>query len=108
MPVEQLGAGAAGQVDEVIAGLKLQPGAVVADIGAGAGAFTLPLAQAVTAYQGSAVLGSTFRVIATARPGVNLETLESAVRQELRSIADRAEGYDPDGCDGYCGLIPSH
>lgn len=31
-----------------------------------------------------------------------------AVRAELRSIADRAEGYDPESCDGYCGLIPSH
>jgi DNA-binding transcriptional MerR regulator len=29
-----------------------------------------------------------------------------AVRAELRGIADRAEGYDPEGCDGFCGLIP--
>jgi len=34
------------KVDEAVAALKLPPGAVVADIGAGAGAFTLPLAKA--------------------------------------------------------------
>jgi ubiquinone/menaquinone biosynthesis C-methylase UbiE len=37
------------KVDEVMAALKLKPGSVVADIGAGAGAFTLPLAAAVKA-----------------------------------------------------------
>ncbi len=36
------------KVDEAIAALKLAPGAVVADIGAGSGTFTLPLAKAVT------------------------------------------------------------
>jgi arsenite methyltransferase len=34
---------------EVIARLKLQPGAVVADLGAGSGPFVVPFAQAVTA-----------------------------------------------------------
>jgi DNA-binding transcriptional MerR regulator len=29
------------------------------------------------------------------------------VRAQLREIADRAERYDPDDCDGYCGLISS-
>lgn len=29
------------------------------------------------------------------------------VRAGLQDIAERAEGYDPDDCDGYCGLIPS-
>ncbi|MDX1658971.1 MAG: MerR family DNA-binding protein [Nitriliruptorales bacterium] len=27
------------------------------------------------------------------------------VRSQLRAIADRASGYDPDDCDGYCELI---
>ncbi len=36
------------KVDEVMAALQLKPDSVVADIGAGAGAFTLPMAQAVS------------------------------------------------------------
>jgi ubiquinone/menaquinone biosynthesis C-methylase UbiE len=36
------------KVDEVVAALKLKPDAVVADIGAGSGVFTVPLAKAVT------------------------------------------------------------
>jgi ubiquinone/menaquinone biosynthesis C-methylase UbiE len=35
------------KVEEVITALQLKPGSTVADIGAGAGAFTLPLAKAV-------------------------------------------------------------
>lgn len=27
------------------------------------------------------------------------------VRTRLREIAARAAGYDPGGCDGYCGLL---
>ncbi|MSU22723.1 MAG: methyltransferase domain-containing protein [Opitutus sp.] len=37
------------KVDEVVLALKLKPGSVVADIGAGSGVFTVPLAKAVTA-----------------------------------------------------------
>ena len=51
------------------------------------------LAQSVSAYQGSAVLGSTFRVVVTARPGVSLSVIEQEVRSELeamsRSIGER-------------------
>ena len=36
------------KVEEAVAALKLKPGAVVADIGAGAGTFSFPLAKAVT------------------------------------------------------------
>ncbi len=35
------------KVDDVLTSLKLEPGSVVADIGAGAGAFTLPFAKVV-------------------------------------------------------------
>lgn len=29
-----------------------------------------------------------------------------SLRAQLRKIAERAEGYDPEDCEGYCGLIP--
>lgn len=40
---------AALEVDQVVAALKLRPGDVVADLGAGAGAFSVPFARAVSA-----------------------------------------------------------
>jgi zinc protease len=45
------------------------------------------IAQSVSAYQGSALLGSTFRISITARPDVALGKLEEAVRAELKTIA---------------------
>jgi zinc protease len=45
------------------------------------------VAHSASAYQGSALLGSTFRVTLTARPGVSLATLEDAVREEIADIA---------------------
>lgn len=45
------------------------------------------LAQSVTAYQGTALLGSTFRIIITARPGVSLAVMEDAVRAEITALA---------------------
>jgi zinc protease len=45
------------------------------------------VAQSVTAYQDSALLGSTFHVTITARPDTPLRTLEDAVRAELERIA---------------------
>ena len=45
------------------------------------------LAQSVSAYQASAVLGSTFRIIVTARPGVSLSTIEPEVRAELEAMS---------------------
>jgi zinc protease len=45
------------------------------------------VAQSVAAYQSSALLGSTFRVTVTARPGVSLRLLEDAVRAEIEAIS---------------------
>jgi zinc protease len=45
------------------------------------------LAQSVTAYQSSALLGSTFHVTITARPDTPLETIERAVRGEIAAMA---------------------
>jgi zinc protease len=53
------------------------------------------VAHSVTAYQNSALLGSTFRVVATARPGVQLAELEDAVRAEIAAIArDGIRGHE--------------
>jgi zinc protease len=45
------------------------------------------IAQSVTAYQSASLLGSTFRVIVTARPAVGLTTLEHVARAEIDAIA---------------------
>jgi zinc protease len=44
------------------------------------------IAQDVTAYQASRELGSTFHVVATARPGRTLEELEAAIDQVLQDV----------------------
>jgi len=48
------------------------------------------IAQDVAAFQYSQTLGSTFWIVATARPGVGLGTLEQAIEQELDELC--AEG----------------
>jgi zinc protease len=45
------------------------------------------LAQSVSAYQNSAVLGSTFRVVVTARPDVSLAVIETEVRREIDAMS---------------------
>jgi zinc protease len=45
------------------------------------------VAQDVQAFQSSQTLGSTFSVIATARPGTTLDELQRSVREELGRIA---------------------
>jgi len=51
------------------------------------------LAQDVSAGQDSKLLGSTFYVVVTARPGVGLAQLEAAVRAELAAMA--TQGVEP-------------
>ncbi|HSJ23874.1 MAG TPA: pitrilysin family protein [Longimicrobiales bacterium] len=45
------------------------------------------VAQSVSAWQSSALLGSTFHVVATARPGTELQQLEDTVRDEIAAMA---------------------
>lgn len=45
------------------------------------------LAQSVSAYQNSAALGSTFRVVVTARPDVSLTVIETEVRREIDAMS---------------------
>ena len=47
------------------------------------------LAQDVSANQESGVLGSTFEIRATARPGVSLDAIEAAVDAELAKVTQR-------------------
>jgi zinc protease len=51
------------------------------------------VAQSVAAYQSSALLGSTFRVVVTARPDTALADIEAAVRAEIDDIA--SHGVEP-------------
>jgi zinc protease len=52
--------------------------------------------QSVSAYQSSALLGSTFRVTATARPGTTLDEIEQAVRAELAAMGKAVEQRELD------------
>jgi zinc protease len=52
------------------------------------------VAQSVSAYQSSAVLGSTFRVTVTARPGVPLATLEEEVRAAIEAMSRSIEAVE--------------
>lgn len=52
------------------------------------------LAQAVSAYQSSAVLGSTFRVVVTGKPDVSLSVLEAEVRRAIEALADGVEARE--------------
>jgi zinc protease len=49
------------------------------------------VAQSITSYQSSALLSSTFHVVATARPGTSLEMLEDAVRTEIDAMSHSVE-----------------
>jgi zinc protease len=52
------------------------------------------VAQSVSAYQSSSLLGSTFRVTATARPGCTLAQLEHAVRREIDAMAGSIDRHE--------------
>ena len=52
----------------------------------GALVYDRKLAQDVSVSQDSRVLGSMFRVVVTARPGVPLDTLEAAIDAELKKV----------------------
>jgi len=77
------------KVDEVVAALKIKPGMVVADIGAGTGIFTIPLATA-TRPGGKAVavdvdegLLKHIKERATAQGAANVETIKGAFTDPL-------------------------
>jgi zinc protease len=48
--------------------------------------YELEIAQDVSAFQYSQMLGSTFWIVATARPGVGLDVLEQAIQEELEQL----------------------
>jgi zinc protease len=52
------------------------------------------IAQSVSAYQASAVLGSTFRIIVTARPDVCLTTIEREVRHEVQAMSQEVSARE--------------
>ena len=77
------------KVDEVVTALKLKPGMVAADIGAGTGIFTIPLAAAtrpdgkVIAVDVDEGLLKHIKERATAQGAANVETLKGAFADPL-------------------------
>ena len=55
------------------------------------------IAQEVSAFQSGGTLGGTFEVVVTAKPGVGLQPLEAAIREELAKLANEGtQGPTPD------------
>jgi zinc protease len=63
------------------------------------------IAQDVTAFQYSLILGSVFQITATAKPGVKPEELEKAIDEELDAM--RKEGPRPEEVERARNLIQS-
>jgi zinc protease len=63
------------------------------------------IAQDVTAFQNSLILGSAFQIVATAKPGVKPEELEKAIDEELDAI--RKEGPKAEEVERARNLIQS-
>jgi zinc protease len=51
--------------------------------------YDLQIAQNVSAFQSSAALGSTFRIVATARAGHKLAELETIIQEEINKLKER-------------------
>jgi zinc protease len=49
--------------------------------------YDLQIAQDVSAYQQSAALGSTFQIVATARPGKSLDEIQKVIDEEVDRLA---------------------
>ncbi len=52
------------------------------------------IAQDVTAHQGSNEIGSTFQIVATAKPGHSLQELEAGINEELEKILKEPPGKE--------------
>ncbi|MBD0373113.1 MAG: insulinase family protein [Pyrinomonadaceae bacterium] len=63
------------------------------------------IAQDVTAFQYSLILGSAFEIVATAKPGVKPEELEKAIDEELDAM--RKDGPKPEEVERARNLIQS-
>ncbi len=65
-----------------------------------------PLASDVSAYQESMLLGSLFRIEATAKPGVDLQQIEQAIDETLAEF--REKGPTPDELQRHKAKIEYH
>lgn len=61
------------------------------------------LATSVEAYQASQLLGSLFYIVATARPGVSLDQVETAIDEEIHRMV--YEGIDPEELERHKASI---